>query len=63
MASTVTFTRSDDGTTRVNLDGRLFRLGQPVTNVSKEAADRLKAMPGLHFRVESPKPKTSPEKE
>lgn len=53
MAKDIAFTGADDGTVEVQLaDGRVLALnGDPLTNVSQDNVDRLKALPGLHFRV------------
>lgn len=52
MAKNVTFTGADDGSVAVDLDGQLFAVGQPVSNVSEKDIQRLKALDGHHFKVE-----------
>lgn len=56
MAKDVTFIGADDQTRRVILDGRQFPLDVEVKNVSEQNVKRLKALPGLRFRVNDPSP-------
>lgn len=62
MASNVTFTGADNGSTIVDLDGRLFEAGVEVKNVSDKDLERLRELAGHRFKVDpvaSPGDKTN----
>lgn len=57
MAKNVTLTGADDPRIKsALLDGRRFWLNEEQKNVSDQNIKRLKAIPGLQFRVTDPAP-------